>query len=134
MFCWLDACEYGIGGYNNKGQAWQWKIPTHLRGKFSINLLEFLAAVVTIIVSLENAEKNTKIFALTDNSSALGWLFKASFHPKTRKQRNKIARYLANFILQKEHSLYSEHISGTDNNVDDSLSREFDFTKKELTT
>ena len=99
MFCWSDACEYGIGGYNNKGWAWQWKIPARLRGKFSINLLEFLAAVVTIIVSLENTEENTKNFALTDNSSALGWLFKDSFHPETKEQHNKIARYLANFIL-----------------------------------
>ena len=133
MFCWSDACEYGIGGYNSKGEAWQWKIPAHLRGKFSINLLEFLAAVVTITLSLEKAEKDTKIFALTDNSSALGWLFKASFHPETKEQHNKIARYLANFILQKEHSLYAEHISGVKNKVADSLSREFDFTKKELT-
>ena len=40
---------------------------------------------------------------------------------------------MANFIVQKEHSLYAEHISGSKNNVADSLSREFDFTKNELT-
>ena len=133
IFCWSDACEYGIGGYNSKGKAWQWKIPSHLMGKFSINLLEFLAAVVTITISLEDAKQNTRIFALTDNSSALGWMFKASFHPETKEQHNKIARYLAKFLVQKEHSLYAEHISGSKNNVADSLSREFEFTKNELT-
>ena len=104
-----------------------------MRGKFSINFLEFLAAFVTITLSLEDAKQNTKMFAPTDNSSALGWMFKASFHPETKEQHNKIARYLAKFLVQKEHSLYAEHISGSKNNVADSLSREFEFTKNELT-
>ena len=123
IFCWSDACEYGIGGYNSKGEAWQWEIPTHLRGKFSINLLEFLAAVVTIVISLEKIKQNKKIFALTDNSSALVWLSKASFHPETKEHRNKIARYLATFILQEERSLYAEHISGMHISAEDMINQ-----------
>ena len=29
---WSDACEFGFGGFNNKGKAWQWQIPPKLRG------------------------------------------------------------------------------------------------------
>jgi len=42
-----DACEHGLGGYSLKtGRAWRWEIPLHLRGRKSINFLEFLACVV----------------------------------------------------------------------------------------
>ena len=40
---WLDACEYGIGGYIDNALAWRWKIPSAWRGKLMLNLLELLA-------------------------------------------------------------------------------------------
>lgn len=133
IFCWSDACEYGLGGFNSLGEAWQWKIPERLRGRASINLLEFVASVITILFSVRNVNKNKKIFALTDNSSALGWLFKASFHPAEKDKHDKVARFFAKSIIKEEHSIYAEHIKGSHNNIADSLSREFQFSKQQLT-
>ncbi len=60
IFCWSDTCEYGLGAFNSLGKAWQWKIPETLRGEASINLLEFLVSVVTILFSLKDFSKNKK--------------------------------------------------------------------------
>ena len=50
-----DACEHGLGGFSLKtGRAWRWEIPLHLRGRKSINFLEFLACVVGIMLSIED--------------------------------------------------------------------------------
>ena len=133
IFCWSDACEYGLGGFDSNGLAWQWEIPKKLRGRASINLLEFIASVITILLSLKGLTKNKKIFALTDNSSALGWLFKASFHPAEKSNHDTVARFFARSIIKNEHSIYAEHIKGSSNNVADSLSREFKFSKSQLT-
>ena len=132
--CWSDASSYGIGGFNHEGLAWQWRIPQHLVGKASINLLEFVASVVTIMISLKDKEKDSKILAFTDNSSALGWLFKASFHPATHSSHDKVARKFAHFMIKNEFSIYSEHIKGDHNNVADTLSRNFDLNPKDLTS
>ena len=105
-FCRSDACEYGIQGYSNKGKAWQWKLPTHLRGRFSINLLEFLASVITIILSLEKSKQNTQIFALTDKSSALGWVFKASFQ---QKQTNITTNRELQILYKEPQKLDTQH-------------------------
>ncbi len=110
-----------------------WKIPLHLRGKVSINLLEFISIVVTIQLSLKNKGKNEKVITFTDNFSALGWLHKASFHPAEKSKHDQVARYFAKCMIQDEHSLYAEHIKGATNNVAESLSREFDFTNQQLT-
>ncbi len=133
-FCWSDACSYGMGGYNSAGQAWQWKLPSQYINKVSINLLEFVASVVTIILTLQGREKDSRIFAFTDNSSALGWLHKASFHPATQHKHDFVARELARFMVKNEFSIFSEHIKGEQNSVADTLSREFSLTKSELTS
>ena len=132
-FCWSDACKHGMGGFNDSGQAWQWRIPDQHIGKLSINLLEFLASVITIMITLEGKEKDSRIFALTDNSSALGWLYKASFHPATQNKHDLVARKLARFMVKNEFSIYSEHIKGEKNNVADLLSREFSLDNSSLT-
>ena len=133
IICWSDACEYGLGGFDSSGNAWQWLIPSYLRGRISINLLEFLSYIITIQLSLENTNKNKKILAFTDNSSALGWLHKSSFHPAEKNKHDQAARSFARFMIKNEHSLYAEHIKGSSNNVADSLSREFNFTNQQLT-
>ena len=130
--CWSDASSYGLGGFNHEGLAWRWEIPQDLIGSVSINLLEFIASVVTIFISLKNKEKDSKILAFTDNSSALGWLHKASFHPASQSSHDKVARKFAQFMIKNEFSLYSEHIKGDNNNVADALSRNFNLNNTDL--
>ena len=76
---WSDACEYVIGGYINNGLAWQRRIPSEWHGKLMLNLLEFLASAVTIYMTILRMEQGSHILALTDSSSALFWMHKASF-------------------------------------------------------
>ena len=95
----------------NQGMAWNWKIPGERREKVSINFLEFIAVVVTIMLSLKNKKKkDRKILVFTDNSRALGWLHKASFHPVSNSSHDKVVREFALFMMKEDHSLYLEHI------------------------
>ena len=75
VICFSDACEHGMGGYIKNGPAWRFKIPKHLVGVFSINLLEFIAAFLTIEFAIWYKNNKTyphRILAFTDSSSALG--------------------------------------------------------------
>ena len=85
------------------------------------------------MLSLKDKPKDSKILAFTDNSSALGWLHKDSFHPASKVAHNKVARKFALFMMKKESSLYSEHFKGESNSVAGILSREFLSNKSNLT-
>ena len=67
-----DACEYGIGGYNENGITWQWIIPAAYHGKLTLNLLELLSSAVTINITILKIGQGSHILAFTDISSALG--------------------------------------------------------------
>ena len=133
IFCWSDASEFGIGGFDHTGSAWRWLIPPHLQHTVSINVLEFIASISTIMISAQKLPKGIKFLALTDNSSALGWLYKASFHPASKEHHDTIARYFAKFMMNRDHSLFASHIPGPHNEVADALSRRFDLNNDELT-
>ena len=109
-FYWSDASSHSLGGFNHEGLAWRWEIPKKWKNVVSINLLEFIVAVVTIMLLLKDKPKDSKILAFADNSSALGWLYKSSFHPASKVNHDKVAREFAMFMMKNEFSLYSEHI------------------------
>ena len=123
-----DACEWGLGGYSRQGPAWRWLIPLALQGKASINFLEFLAAIITIMLSITNDTHTTShphILAFTDNSSALGWMHHSTFDPVNNPQHDDLARHLASFLFKHEATLFSQHIPGVQNVTADCLSRDF---------
>ena len=131
-----DACTWGLGGLTMQGHAWQYIIPIYLRGRASINVLEFLAAIVTIELSLkEDKHRNNHphILAFTDNSSALGWMFHSTFNPQTHPHHDTMARHLARILFNHEATLFSEHIPGEANEVADSLSRDIHLSTPALT-
>ena len=80
-----------------------------------------------------NTTKFTKIKALTDNSSAVGWLYKSSFNPKTHSLHDNVARKLARILLDTESCISSQHTPGKNNIIADSLSRDFHIEDKQLT-
>ena len=127
-----DACEHGIGGYFSNGKAWRYSLPPHWIGQLSINLLEFVAAAVTIVLLLSTSDEPHKPLALTDNSSALGWLYKASF-PSSMETHNKTARWLAEQLIENDAALYSQHIPGRFNAIADMLSRDHHISDEQLT-
>jgi len=99
-----DACEFGLGGFNMKtGEAWRYKLPAWMTQTFHINLLEFIASVIAIWLDIKQDNSKTlfkKYFALTDNSSTVGWLYKSNFHPKTYPGHDIVARKLAQILME----------------------------------
>ena len=134
--CYSDACEYGMGGYIVGGPAWRYELPKDLIGKFSINLLEFIAASLTIQFAIKFKKDNNyphRILAFTNSSSALGWLFKSNFDTTKFESHDKVARDLAWFCISNNVSLFAQHIEGIRNIIADALSRDFHFSDSYLT-
>ena len=130
-----DACEWGLGGFTSQGNTWRYRLPTHLQQRASINLLEFMAAIVTIKLSLDHDKHDTEqphILAFTDNSSAVGWMYHSTFNPVKDPQHDATARYLANMLLQHDASLHPSHIRGVHNEIADCLSRDFQLDNSQL--
>ena len=130
-----DACEWGLGGFTTQGNAWRFQLPPDLHHRASINLLEFMAAIITIQLSLDHDDHHTEhkhILAFTDNSSALGWMYHSTFNPIENPQHDTTARYLAMLLLDAEASLHSEHIPGVHNEIADSLSRDFHLNDSQI--
>ncbi|MCH2242754.1 MAG: hypothetical protein MK041_12705 [Aquabacterium sp.] len=119
-----DACETGMGGYSDCGLAWRYKTPPELQGIFTINLLEFIAAIITIYMVIHKHGSNRKILAFTDSSSALGWMYHSTFNPTTHVAHDSAARKLAEILMDNDSALYSQHVPGKHNVVADSLSRD----------
>ena len=119
-----DACETGMGGYLDDGTAWRYHLPLDLQGFFTINVLEFMAAIINIWLLLIRSGKGLKIMNWTDSSSALGWLHHSTFNPVTHPVHDTIARHLANILLDHDSTLYSQHVAGKQNAIADSLSRD----------
>jgi hypothetical protein len=130
--CISDTCEFGIGGYDMSGFAWRYELPKEMIGRLTINLLEFVASAITIHLTIMRKGPSQKILALTDSSSAMGWLYKASFKEKMG-EHDAVARWLAGTMIENEAALYSQHIRGCNNFVADSLSRDHHLSDEQLT-
>ena len=129
-----DACEHGIGGFATHGRAWTWVLPPPLRGRAHINLLEFIAQVVSIWIDI--IEKKIQpldcILGMGDNTASMGWLRRANFrenneHDKEWYAKQQLARKLASLVLASDTVLYRQWFRGADNELADSLSRDAIF-------
>ena len=134
-----DASEFGLGGYNpNTGRAWRFQLLPWMHKCMHINILEFIACIIgiwlEILFNKESKQHNfLKVRALTDNSSAVGWLYKSSFNPKSHLQHDIVARKFATLLLENETAITSQHTPGQSNIIADSLSRDFHLPNKQLT-
>ena len=90
-----------------------------------------MEAAITIDLTLNQSDALQKILTFTDNSSALGWLYKASFKD-CQPVHDTVARWLARSLIKKGSALYSQHIKGKHNFIADSLSRDFHIHKQQL--
>ena len=90
-----------MGGFNPTGLAWRYTLPTKLIGKMPINLLEFIAAAITIYLTIVAAMISQKLLPYTDSSSAFGWLYKASFNIN-KPVHDKLEKWLAKFIIEND--------------------------------
>ena len=90
----VRPCEYGIRSYSNNGLEWIWRIPSAWHRKITLNFIEFLASSVIIYTTIIQMGQGSHILALTDSSSALGWMHKASFVPSNAKSKDAVAHCL----------------------------------------
>ena len=126
-----DASEHGLGGFATHGRAWAWNIPKKLQGRAHINLLEFLSQLISIWIDV--LEKRTKpldcILAMGDNTASMGWLRRSNFRENEEGDtewiaKQKVARKVAELVLDSETCLYRQWFKGAQNTVADSLSRD----------
>ena len=136
-----DACPAGIGGFSAKGRAWRWEIPKDLRFRATLNMLEHVAAIVGpwIDITEGNMPKLSCILSMTDSSTAAGWLRKSNFSESKNENKELIS---AKLKLSRSHALrllengccdYSQWFPGEENELSDSLSRDFHLTNSDLT-
>jgi hypothetical protein len=133
----LNVCEWIIGGYTTRDNALQYLPLSHLHGRVSINVLEFIATITTILLSITADTHSTTrpyIFTFTDNISAAGWPFHARFIPVKDNCHDDIARLLTHLLLQHKATLHPEHIPSKDNDITDSLSKEFHLNDNDFLT
>jgi hypothetical protein len=129
-----DAAFHGIGGYSNRGRAWRYDIPEELRLRASINLLEFIGSILGPWVDFVegNLPPESCIFSQGDNTTAASWLQKTNF-ASNKPAHLKVARRLANLLLEAEVQLTNEWIEGESNPLADSLSRDTHLSPTEHT-
>ena len=121
-----------MGGFNTDGFAWRIKLPEELLGIFSINLLEFIASAIKIYLTLKWKGNNRKFLAFTDSYSALGWLHKVSF-ANSQPAHDKVARWMAECLINHDSSLYLQHIKGKHILFADCLSHDHHISNARLT-
>ena len=131
-----DASEFAIGGFNCTGLSWRYIIPSAWVKLIHINVLEFLAVMVTTWMSILQLgfvdEDGIKFLAQTDNTSALGWLKGSTRYDKSNKLstvlREKIGRKFAELLSDAGISHYSQHVAGINNEIADHLSRNIEMS------
>jgi hypothetical protein len=120
-----DASFHGIGGYSSQGRAWRFTIPEQLRNRASINLLEFVGSVIGPWTDFLEGQlpPESSVLSQGDNTTAAAWLHKTNFDNR-RPVHLKVARRLANLLMESAVQLVAEWIEGESNGIADSLSRD----------
>ena len=126
-----DASEYGMGGFASHGRAWAYTIPSNLRNRAHINILEYLAQIVSIWIDIieHRLQSEDCVLSIGDNTSSLGWMRRSNFRQKEESDeswevKQHLGRHLAQLTLDSDIVLYKQWLKGHDNVVADSLSRD----------
>lgn len=129
------ACEHGIGGFNtHTWSAWRWKLPLSLRGRATLNSLEFLVCFLVIAIEAESGDlgRLSCVQSQTDSTTAAGWLHRSKFTDANPFQM-KIAHSLAKTLMNHHSVVHSEWIEGNTNVIADCLSRDHHLDDDTLT-
>ena len=134
-----DACPWGLGGFSNQGRAWRFEIPKNLLFRATLNMLEFLACVVCPWVDILEGDipPLSCFLSMTDSSTSAGWLKKSNFPDDNEEEihfhsKLELARTHADRVLKADIKDYSQWFPGAENDLADSLSRDFHIPDKNL--
>ena len=77
----VDACNYGIGGWDHLGEFFDFDIPIDLLGRAHINGLEFLANLVHLWVDIKSGriKRGDCVLMMGDSTTAMGWLHRSKY-------------------------------------------------------
>jgi hypothetical protein len=109
----------------------------HLRGRKSIDFLDFLACVVGIMLIIEEDDPVAGYCNLsaTDNTSTMGWPRKSNFVSNGDHAAHLgLAREFISELLRRALMNYSQWLAGEGNWVADLLSRDLVSSDHEITT
>ena len=139
IYC-SDTCKHVLSGFLAAGKAWRWKVPDKLLSQAHINLLEFLGSIVYIWLDIVDRDTHPEscLLAMRDSTTAIGWLKKSNFTEVDEDDTNTTAkllasRWLARLVKYSGSCFYSQWFLGSDNDVDNFLSRDFHLSIPLLT-
>ena len=135
-----DACPAGLGGYSAKGRAWRFFIPLNLQLRATLNMLEHLASIIGPWIDIleNNMPQYSCLLSMTDSTTTQGWLKKSNFQENDKESKQmthaklRISREHALRMLNNNCKDYSQWFPGEDNDLADSLSRDFHLTDDQL--
>ena len=129
-----DASEHGMGGFDlRSGRAWRYEFTKEEREVLTLNLKEFIAAVITGKLNLpHDPSPHPCLLAMGDSTCSAGWQHNSNFDPELDPMHAEVAREQARTIMLHDASEYSQHIPGLSNVIADSLSRDFHLSNAKL--
>lgn len=129
MFIFIsDSAESnGLGGWFNFGPAWRFELPDDLLGIFSSNILECVAAYWSLRLLLSKVG-TARIRGRVDNTATISWVTRNRFDPVESPVHDFVCRSIGELLCSSGSSLEIQHISGEDNIIADSLSRDTNFS------
>ena len=74
-------------------------------------------------LGLDKDGNSIKVFAQSDNTSALGWLYRQTFYRDLSHLQEEVPRLIGEDLMGADTSLYSQHVKGVANIIADILSR-----------
>ena len=135
-----DSCPIGLRGYAHLGWTWRFRIPPHLFFRASNNLLEHMASIVTVLVEIlaGRLKPGDCCLSMVDSSTSEGWTRRSNFSETREEPEQAVVRCEVAYdhtwhVLHAGVKDYSQQFPGAENNVADSLSRDFYLSDVELT-
>jgi hypothetical protein len=135
-----DACPAGLGGYNHNGRAWRFYIPLHLQLRATLNFLERIACEIGPMIDLEEANLPpfSCTLSMTDSMVSQGWQRKSNFCETDEtdiqiRLKREVSRDHAIIFMKNNIKDYSQWFPGSENDIADSLSRDFHIPTETLT-
>jgi hypothetical protein len=134
-----DSCPAGLRGYSNQGFAQWYHIPNKLLFRGTNNLLEYLAAIITLWINLINGRlhKGDCALSMTDSLTAKGWMRKTNVIETgddaiQAAMRVDTARHYACIFMDGNIKGQSQWFPGKENSIADALSQDWHHDDKEL--